>query len=159
MQRVERKEILRAMVWIQGIGRWCGSRAFPIKQAVFANFTPDKSNTFLPSDSFPRPLPSCHGPFLCLQTVLPCQLSALALSGLELARPTLVSCVWESSALLPSDCVSRSPSFPALCGEKNGEEMNFKGKKPPFLFPNDYCEIWNSSQSLHNFFFDFPFHV
>lgn len=40
----------------------------PIKQAVFANFTPDKNYTSLLSDSLPRPLLSCHSPFLYLHS-------------------------------------------------------------------------------------------
>lgn len=66
-------------VRIQGISHFT--------QAVFANFTPDKSNSSLPSDSFPRPLPSCYGPFVCLQTAPPGLCSALGFPVLQQPDP------------------------------------------------------------------------
>lgn len=119
-------------------GRWCGSRALPThRQVVLANFTPDGSHSSLPCDSFPRPLLSHCGPFSCLYMV-PRQLSALGFPVLQPARRRLLGRV---SASLPSACVSRFPSSPALRREENEEGMNCKGEKLLFLSPTDCCEI------------------
>lgn len=135
--RVERKAILRVMVWI---------RAFPLNK-LFLLISHLIKVTLL-SDSLPRPLLSCHSPFLYLHSSSLAALSTRLLIPITSQTQVTQLCLWKSS-----------DSFLALYWDKNEEEINFKGKKLLFLPLNDYCKIQNGSWSLHNFFFDFSFYV
>ena len=115
----------RTEVW----GWWCGSTAFPITQVDFASVTPNKSNTSLPSGSFPRPcLPALP---LCVYPVSSWQLSAPGSSSLRATQTQATQGCLRKFGTVTLTYVLRCPYFP-LGEEWGGNEL--QGQETPFSF-------------------------